>query len=238
MTTPLSRQLGVGDRELIAIVGAGGKSTLLFALGGELVAGGRRVILTTTTKMARDQVTEPACWSDDPAIVEAALVGGPALFVAQDEIPGKITGPSPEAVNRLFGDTTADYVVVEADGARSMSIKAPAAHEPAIPSWSTLVIVVVGIDAVGRRVVEAAHRPDRVASLTGLAPESILTVRDVAAIISHPDGGLARIPEAARTAIAITKVTPTTMASATELETILAHHPRITRVVTLPLVGT
>jgi molybdenum cofactor cytidylyltransferase len=235
MTPPLQEQLGIGARELISIVGAGGKSKILFALGTELAAGGGRVILTTTTKMARDQVIEPTCWSDDPTAVDSAFREDLPLFVAKDPIPGKVTGPSPEAVDRLFSQTSVDYILVEADGARSMSIKAPAAHEPMIPSRSTVVIVVAGIDAVGRCVIDVAHRPDRIGALTGLSPDSILTVADLATILLHPDGGLAHIPEGARTAVAITRVTPETKPSADQLERLLADHPRVAHVMVLPL---
>lgn len=233
MTPPLAERLGLGDRELIAIVGAGGKSTVLFGLGNELAARGSRVVLTTTTKMERAQVADPACWTDDPRAIDAAFQKGRPLFVAMDLLPGKVTGPSPEAVDRLFAASIADYMIVEADGARSMSIKAPAEHEPVIPSRSTLVIVVAGIDAVGRSVREVAHRPDRIAALTGLAPDSILTVPDLATILLHPHGGLKRIPDSARVAMAIAKITPETERAASELERLLYHQTPVGHVVRL-----
>ena len=196
MDEPLRTQLAVGDHELIAIVGAGGKSTILFTLGQELAEGNARVVLTTTTKMASDQVTDPACWSDDPVEIGRALEPGQPLFVALGTVPGKVTGPSPEAVDRLYAETAADYVVVEADGARSMSVKAPADHEPVIPSRSTLVVVVVGIDAIGRSLQSVAHRPERIEAITGLPTDTVLTVADIARILLHPQGGLKQIPDA------------------------------------------
>lgn len=235
MSNSLRSQLDLGERELVAIVGAGGKSTVLFTLGRELAADSRKVILTTTTKMAQDQVTDPACWSVDPGDVDRALEPGEPLFVAVGTVPGKITGPSAEEVNRLFDETTADVVVVEADGARSMSIKAPADHEPVIPSRSTLVVVVVGIDAVGCPLSDVAHRPDRIEAITGQSADAIVTVADVAAILLHPEGGLKGIPDTARVAIAITKVTPKTRQAAAGLRAILAANPRLDHVVALPL---
>jgi len=233
MSGSLRTHLDLGERELVAIVGAGGKSTVLFTLGSELAAGGRKVILTTTTKMAQDQVTEPACWSVDPGDVDRALNPGEPLFVAVGTVPGKVTGPSAEEVDRLYAETVADFVMVEADGARSMSIKAPADHEPVIPSRSTLVVVVVGIDAIGRPVSEVAHRPERIEAITGQSADAIVSVADVAAILLHPEGGLKQIPASARVAIAITKVTPETEQAATDLQALFAAHPRIERVVAL-----
>jgi len=234
MTAPLRERLGVGNHELISIVGAGGKSTVLFMLGRELAEDGGRVILTTTTKMARDQVTEPACWSVDPVAVDRSLTKGSPLFVAVGTVPGKVTGPTPEGADRLFLETTADYVAVEADGARSMSVKAPAAHEPVIPERSTLVIVVAAIDAVGRPIEEVAHRPDRVAALAGTSESDVLSISHLVQVLLHTDGGLKNIPETARIAVVITRVTPHAADRATNLAELLLAHPRVDRVVTLP----
>lgn len=234
MSRPLRSQLSLGNRELVAIVGAGGKSTVLFTLGRELGAANDRVILTTTTKMARGQVTEPACWSADSGVVDQALKPGEPLFVAVGTVPGKVTGPTPGAVDRLFTETSTDHLIVEADGARSMSVKAPAAHEPVIPSRSTLVVVVVGIDAVGQPLGKVAHRPERIEAITGLPQDKVIAVADVAEILLHPDGGLKLIPDAARVAIAISKVTPETETTAADLKRLLAGSRGVDRVVTLP----
>lgn len=229
----LAERIGIGRRELISIVGAGGKSTILFALGRELAGISSRVILTTTTKMAVDQITEPTCWSSDPADVETALEPGRPLFVLTGEVPGKVTGPGPDAVDRLFAETTADHVIVEADGARSMLIKAPATHEPVIPSLSTMVIVVAAVDAIGCPISEVAHRPDHVATIAGVGIDDPLAVQGAAAVLLHENGGLKGIPAAARVVMAIARVTPDTDQAAEELATILRSHPRIDRVVTL-----
>ena len=234
MSGLLRSQLGLGSHELVAIVGAGGKSTVLFMLGRELTADNGKVILTTTTKMARDQVTEPACWSVDPGLVEQALKPGNPVFVVVGTVPGKVTGPSPEEVDRLFTETSTDHLIVEADGARSMSVKAPAAHEPVIPSRSTVVVIVVGIDAVGRPLRDVAHRPERIEAITGLPAETIVTTADLARILLHPKGGLKQIPDTARVAVAISKVTPGTEATAVDLKSLLAGNARVDRVVTLP----
>ncbi len=229
----LADRIGIGRRELVSIVGAGGKSTILFTLGRDLAAPSGRVILSTTTKMAEDQITEPTCWSDDPANVEEALESGRPLFVATGRVPGKITGPTPDDVDRLFVETTADHILVEADGARSMSIKAPADHEPTIPSTSTTVIVVTGIDAIGRPISEVAHRPELVAAIAGIAVSDVLTIENAAEVLLHPNGGMKSIPPTARVVMALTKATPATENAAKDLAMILAGHPRVDRVVKL-----
>ena len=237
MAISVADRIGIGDRELVSIVGAGGKSTILFLLGRDLAASSGRVILTTTTKMAADQATEPICWSDDPAEVDLALEPGRPLFVVTGEIPGKVTGPSANSVDRLFQETTADHVIVEADGARSMSIKAPADHEPVIPSHTTTVVVVVGIDAIGRPISDVAFRPDLVAKIAGIGEGELLTCDHAAAVLLHPDGGLKGIPRRARVVMALTKVTPDSDQTAQRLVGILEQDPRVDRAITLSAAG-
>ena len=48
-TDDAARAFGLGEHELICLVGGGGKTTLLFAIGRAL---GGRIVLTTTTKMS------------------------------------------------------------------------------------------------------------------------------------------------------------------------------------------
>ncbi len=232
MTLPLHGRLGLGPHELVALVGAGGKSTILATLARELSV--LRVIVTTTTKMAPDQVTQPTCWSDDPAVVDAALHPGSPLFVASVLTPDKVIGLSASAADRLFMETRADHVLVEADGARRMAFKAPAAHEPVIPSASTTVIVVASIAALGHPIAEVAHRPMLVAQLIGTHPDQLLTVEGAATVLLHPEGGMKGLPMGARVVMATTMVTPATRDDADTLGAFLASDPRVERVVMLP----
>ena len=234
MTPSLPERLGLARRELVSIVGAGGKSTILFALGRDLTAAGAWVILTTTTRVGADQPSEPICWSADVADVEAAFVDGLPVFVAGGRAPGKIVGPSPEAIDRLFAEAPAEYVVVEADGAHRMAIKAPADHEPVIPGASTTVIVVASLAAISHPISEVAHRPERVAGLIGAQPGDLLTLEGAAAVLLHPDGGLKGIPVTARVVMVMTRAGPAPAGLAADLATVLASHPRVDRAITLP----
>lgn len=208
MTPRLAAQLQLGPQELVAFVGAGGKSTLLLELGNELAAGGARVVLTTTTKMGAGQARQArvVCQSTDLEAVSAALdQSGPVMVVATDD-GHKVTGPSPGIVSRMYTAGVADYVLVEADGARGRSFKTPAEHEPVIPSATTAVVVVFGIDAIGRPIIEMCHRPDRVAALAGLAVSDVLDAAAAVRVVTHPEGVMRSVPKGARVVVAVTKV--------------------------------
>jgi len=234
MTHSLADRLGLGERELVAIVGAGGKSTILFTLGRELAAAGARVILTTTTRVGADQPGKPICWSTEPAAVEAAFMPGLPLFVAADRGDGKLGGSEPDAIDRLFAQTSAAYVIVEADGAHRMAIKAPADHEPVIPGASTTVVVVASMAAIGGPISAVAHRPERLANLIGAQPGDLLTVQGAADVLLHPDGGLKGVPAGARVVMVATSPMQAAAGLAAELAAILVSHSRVDRAITLP----
>jgi molybdenum cofactor cytidylyltransferase len=230
----LANLLGVGERELVAFTGAGGKSTLLLALGNELASQGQRVVLTTTTKLGPDQLSGTVCWSPEPAEVERALAGPGPVFVVGSDQGHKVEGVSPEAVNALYAETSADYVLVEADGARRRPLKAPAAHEPVVPTEATLVVVLAGINAVGQTLGDAVHRPPQGTALTGLGESDLLRPQDIATVLGHSDGGLKGIPERARVVVALTRVDAETADAAAEIEDRLAGNTRFERVVVIP----
>ncbi len=235
MNVGLAERFDLGDHELVAFVGAGGKSTLLLRLGAELVAGGRRVILTTTTKLGLDQVTGTVCRSSDPVEVEACFASPGPVFVVSTEDGRKVTDPSLEDVDRLFAESTADQVLVEADGARGRSIKAPDVHEPVIPTTATLVVVVASLNAIGLPLAGVAHRPELVSALTGLDLTAPVGPEHVAALLAHPQGGLKGVPDQARVVVALTGGKPGGREETARLiRRRLARVPRISEVTLIP----
>lgn len=155
-----------------AVIGGGGKTTLLRTLGEELAAAGHTVLLCTTTKI----YPFPELLNlEDPGEAElAAALERRRLVCAGTPVPGtgKLTAPSlPTA--RLAA--LADYVLVEADGSAGRPLKAHAPHEPVVPPESKLVVCMMGASGFGRSVREAVHRPERFQALTGLGPEEPVT---------------------------------------------------------------
>ncbi len=224
-------RLGLGAEECVAIVGGGGTSTILLTLGREAHGSTKRVVLTTTTHLGSDQVTDPVVWSPDPFTVDAALEPGHPLFVVTARAGHKVKGITAVDADRLVAGTGLDWLIVEADGARRMPFKAPAPHEPPIPRSASTVVVVVGIDAVGRPAEEVAHRPEIVAELTGTPPTVPLSVGDIGTVLLSEAGGLKNIPGGARVVMAVSKVDAATEPVSRELATHLDAHPRVERVV-------
>jgi len=134
----------------------------------------------------------------------------------------------------LWQRPSVHHVLVEADGSRMRPVKAPADHEPVIPPESTLVIPVVGIDALARPISDTAHRPARVSALTGLPPDVRLTPDAIAQLLTHPSGGLKNVPDTARVIPLINKVeTEAELAAARQIawQVLRQSHGRIQRLV-------
>jgi len=190
--------LGIGRGDVVAAVGAGGKTTLVYALAAEACAAGWRVIVTTTTHMG----TLPEA-TTGPLFLEAEGLADERLDAALREqrratILGrriradKLEGLAPERVDALAD--RADLVLIEADGARGRSLKAPAAHEPVVPASCSLMVVLAALDVLGTPAAgERVHRPEIVARLTGLGPDAPVTEEALGACLAHPDGYPARL---------------------------------------------
>jgi len=193
----------VGDHSHVALVGGGGKSTLMHAISGQ-VAGS--VVLTCTTKMGTDQhMGRPVLVApSDDAVVEAASTAGEPVMVWSRAEGQKAIGVDPARCDAWF--ERVDHVILEADGSRRRPFKAPAGYEPIIPSTATLVVSVIGADALGRVIADQCHRPLRVAALAGCQANVRLEPWMAATVILHERGATKAAPAGAVLAVAINKV--------------------------------
>lgn len=184
----LAGALGLGPSEVVALVGAGGKTTALCLLGAELTTGGNRVITTTTTAMLLrelavvGQVLRRADGSGLVPGLKRVLVDRQRVAVAHsDGEGGKVVGLSPATVDRLWAHGLAEYLIVEADGSRGLPFKAFGPHEPRVPAAATTIVDVAGLDALGAPLTEErVHRADVLASILGIPLGSKVTTRVVA----------------------------------------------------------
>lgn len=201
--------------EVVSFVGAGGKSSAMFRLAGEMTAQGRRVIVTTTTRIAADQIRlSPAFVSTEggrlPLDDLAAALDrhGQCLVIGRDVIergPGvKKAGIRPEEVDELAARAPAlgvDAILIEADGSRMLPAKAPDSHEPALPRSTTLLVPVIGLNALGAPVDEIhVQRADLICKLLHLPAQgpARLTPTQMARLLVHPNGGAKDRPSGAR----------------------------------------
>jgi probable selenium-dependent hydroxylase accessory protein YqeC len=206
----LIEALGLRRGELVAVAGAGGKTTLIYQAAAQARATGWRVLVTTTTHMGTlpESLTGPVFVEAEgrpgPALDAALRAQGLATLLGRRVREDKLEGIAPERVDALR--SRADLVLVEADGARQRSLKLPAPHEPVVPRAATLVLVVAGLDVLGARLDESrVHRLELVAAAARRNPGDPIDEDAVVAALGHAAGYPARVPEGARLGLFLNK---------------------------------
>ncbi|WP_455581774.1 selenium cofactor biosynthesis protein YqeC [Dysosmobacter sp.] len=163
-----------------AVIGSGGKTTLLRTLGTALAAEGHRVLLCTTTKIYPFAKIQTLRSPTEEAL--AAALDRERLICAGTPLEGsgKLTAPQ-VPMARLAA--LAEYVLVEADGAAGRPLKAHAAHEPVIPAEAARVICVAGVSGFGLPIMETTHRPERFAQLAAASVQDSATPENTARVL-------------------------------------------------------
>lgn len=180
------------QKSVIAVVGGGGKTTLLWNLCKEFTKKGKRVILTTTTHMAMEEHC-PFVRDGNLKQIAAMLVKyGYVLTASVDEKKGKLCALEKacdleeEKLHKLL--KMCDVLLIEADGARRMPIKTPASWEPVIPDLADTVVGVIGLDSLYKPIENIAHRPEQTAHFLKKEKRDTVTEEDLVAIASSLHG--------------------------------------------------
>lgn len=199
----LRKALRLGDSPCLALVGAGGKTSLLFRLASEF---NPPVILSASTHLSKTQVIPRGLTKfdrhhiinkfEDLQSVEPQLKQGTHLLTGPFE-GDRARGLDMRCLSWLDHFTSVNQIpfLMEADGSRTRPIKAPADHEPAIPNFVRQVAVVVGLSGLGKPLEsEWVHRPEIFADLSGGDSGRPISMETIRRYLVHPMGGLKNIP--------------------------------------------
>lgn len=185
----------------VAWVGAGGKTSLMFAVAHELFY--EKCVITTTTKMSRSEIelADQTIKIADFNGFEADRINDITLIyrgLAEND-ESKITGFQSGELEVLSDILHHQQIplLIEADGSKRKPCKFPAdhEHEPNIPSFVNKVCVVIGLSALGKPLNEEFfHRPDNIAKALNISLGETITIDHFFEILTHPDGALKNIP--------------------------------------------
>ncbi len=210
----LTESLMIDDRGVISLVGAGGKTTLMYRLAGELSGKAGPVLTTTTTKI------RPPERGESPEIVmaptadtllaqaESRVKAGRTLFTAAGGLTdsGKLVGLRPEVVDRIWQSGMFGWIIVEADGASGRPLKAPAAHEPVIPGSSKWVVALAGLDGIGCPLGDSVvFRITLFSKMTRIERGGVVTEAAVADLLNRNDGIMKGSPKGAKRVVFLNK---------------------------------
>jgi probable selenium-dependent hydroxylase accessory protein YqeC len=198
------------QHELICLVGAGGKTTTMFALAQELKSRGKSVLVTTTTNIFYpstgecDEVITDA--SADTSILKHAQPGRIIGFGREIVNERKLSGIDRECIAKLHEGKRFDCILVECDGARHKPIKAPAEYEPVVPDNVTRAIGVIGLDAVGNPVTdEYVHRLEQFCAVVQRRPGEMIDVEAVVELMVSAQGLFKGVPDGCKKYVVLNK---------------------------------
>ena len=208
----LHEALGITPGDVVAFVGAGGKSGAILTVSSGLRQDGMKVLVAPTTKMTLGEADDigPLVTSEDAGElrqkVERAFSEAPTVVAGSGMLSkNRVGGVDPGWIGGLA--RLADVVLIEADGSRRRPIKGTADHEPVLPDEATLVVAVANVHALGTPVDEEhVHRPEVFSELTGVGPGQSITPGAFATALAR--GSLAGVQPTARIAALITGVEP------------------------------
>lgn len=179
-------ELDIEKYPVIAVVGGGGKTSLIYRLSQELLSLEKKVIITTTTHMLYEPERPFARGGDEEEVKRLLDKYGYTAAAELDEEQGKISALPEEKLLRL--KDLCDVMLIEADGSRQKPLKIPADWEPAIPSFANVVISVVGLDCLGKPICETTHRMERTSDFLKKSIDAPVTEEDIVKIASSIHG--------------------------------------------------
>lgn len=206
-------KVDINKKNIISFVGGGGKTSLIYKLGWELKALGKKVIITTTTHMFMSESNVVLTGKKDDIIKLLFSENLITVGMLCDENDGKVKNnkfknnkfknkkrldnieegnlrklsglPNELAVSLI---KLTDFVLVEADGSKRLPLKVPDEYEPVILEGSNLVIGVCGVDAIGKSINETCHRSNLVSKFLDTDEKHIINACDVAKIVASAKG--------------------------------------------------
>ncbi len=198
----INEALRIENKSAVAFVGAGGKTTAMFNLAREFDFPS---IVTTTTKLGLEQIKlgdKHINLNGD--LPDGSDFGDEKVTVVTDRMNANRTrgqGLDDLQISRLrnVAGVLSRALLIEADGAKTLPLKAPGEDEPIIPDFVDQVIVVAGLGAVGNFLDEGnVFRPALYSELSGQEKGQPVSLESIARMLINPMGGLKGIPENAK----------------------------------------
>ncbi|RKD32942.1 selenium cofactor biosynthesis protein YqeC [Thermohalobacter berrensis] len=197
------------EREnVITFIGSGGKTTTMFKLAEELKRLNKRVLVTTTTAIFCPDKGQydSLIISEEIKNIDKSEKGTVTVIGRTISKENKLLGINKELIDEIYFKKPFDFILVEADGSRGRSIKAPALYEPVIPLSSTITVGIIGLDILGKKInAKNVHRPELFCSVTGSKKGKIVNEEKITRLIENKNGLFKDTPEGCKKILLLNK---------------------------------
>lgn len=171
-------------KHIISLVGAGGKTTMMYELAWLCAAKSLRTLVTTTTKIFEP---EEDIYAESEADMKRLWLEGKPAVVGERTDQGKLKMLPEQDLYRYI--KAADIIFIEADGARRKPCKVPRDTEPVLLPESDIVLGVAGLDALGHPVEDVCFCIEETKALLGITEEGHrMCPSDLKVILSSAQG--------------------------------------------------
>lgn len=179
----LSSRLALGQGAAVAVVGAGGKTTVVQALAKENRQ--KKVLISPTTQIALPTGSGgTVCTTTASCLAHTPHTGIQTMGIPRR---GKLGALPPQMLAQLR--LGYQLTLMEADGSKELPCKGWAPYEPVVPSFTTHTVGVLSIRALGLPATgQHVHRLPLFLQLTGLAEGQPITLQALARMACEPGG--------------------------------------------------
>lgn len=168
---------------IVSYVGAGGKTTLMYQCAQMVNELGKKAVITTTTRIQNPGVP---FYVGDYREINHRLCKHHVVVTGHKESDNKLSALPPQELG--FVKNMAEFLFIEADGAKGMPCKVPKMGEPVIDRDTEIVVGVLGLDAIGMPLQKVCFRIEEATALLRSTSHHILTQDDVVKILLSPEG--------------------------------------------------
>ena len=181
----LSDLLEITPGSVVAVVGCGGKTSLIECLVYE--NRDKKVLVTPTTKIFLMNTAGVMLCDTLKSSIEHEPQVGVQCLGQFNERSGKLDALPEQVLAELV--PRYDIVLMEADGSRRLPCKGWLDDEPVIPRFTTHTTGVVTMDALGKAATsDVVHNLQKFLSLTGLRKGDIINKQVIEDMVCLPGG--------------------------------------------------
>lgn len=187
-------EIKIRKGDVVSIVGGGGKTSTMNELAKELKNMNYKVLVTSTTAIMMPKKEEFDYLyiqkeTDIEKEIENLEEGTITVLVKEFIRQDKVKGLEIEFLDNIIKRNIFDIVIIEADGARMKTIKAPREDEPLLTKYTTKTIGVFGIDSIGLRINDNnIHRAEMFLKIIEKEENDILDDEDIVKLIESDKG--------------------------------------------------
>ena len=150
------------QKPFVCLTGGGGKTTLMIGLAAYLKKLGKKVLMTTTTKIMSPYLLDYGAdriFADDGVL--SFFPEGPicVLYALSDGVTSRWTSPPLENLDVLRDRY--DVIFAEADGSKRLPLKVHTQRDPVIHTLTTDTVAVTGLWGIGSKASEVSFGDDR-----------------------------------------------------------------------------